>query len=564
MRVTDPKVHLEIQTSRKTPVGILRTTFWDRDEKKIKHTQIARIKNKTLNELHIIQAAFRGDAVHADSPEATQNIRSRELGASREILNLIKRLGLDKTIYSRNEPWVQSILAMIAGRIIYQDSKLALCNLWENTCLWELCGIEGKPQVQKHCYRAMDELLKRKASIQKKLAHKHLGKNQAETLILYDITSTYFEGEYEHSEIVTYGYNRDRKRGTKQVVIGLICTSEGCPIGIEIFKGNTKDDSTVIHKITEIREQYGIQKCTFVGDRGMLTAKNLDHFKNDNDLHTITALTHGNMKELLGRKVIQLELFDEKNIVEVSEHDTPGIRYCLCKNPQSAAKETATRRRLIELSEEALQQTANYKQKCTVEKLGARVGRILQKYKMGKFIDWQIEASETTSEDPKSKAQLKSRSHKLTWKLNEEKIISEQQLDGCYIIRTDVPKETMDTGEVVKSYKELGNIERAFRNMKTVTLEMRPVHHKSDERIQSHLMLCMLAYHVQWHMHQAFRPIYETDGQGSERSSTFRNLIESLKSIRSNTMRSGKVEYDSPTQPNEKQQQIINLLEQVT
>ncbi|MCF6311264.1 MAG: hypothetical protein L3J39_02330, partial [Verrucomicrobiales bacterium] len=169
MPTKEPKIHLEIQTSRKSPVGILRTTFWVSDQKKYRHHQIARIKNKTLNELRLIQASFRGDVVPADSREATQNIRSRELGASREILSLINRLNLQRMIYSRNEPWVQHVLAMVAGRIIYQDSKLALCNMWENTCLWELCGVEGRPQVQKHCYAAMDELLKRKKSIQQKM-----------------------------------------------------------------------------------------------------------------------------------------------------------------------------------------------------------------------------------------------------------------------------------------------------------------------------------------------------------------------------------------------------------
>jgi len=548
----EPKIHLEIQTSRKSPVGILRTTFWDKEQKKYRHQQVARIKNKTLNELRLIQASFRGDVVLADSPEATRNIRSRELGASREILDLIKRLNLSKMIYSRKESWVQYILAMIAGRIIYQDSKLALCNMWENTCLWELCGVEGKPQVQKHCYAPMDELLKRKNTIQQKLAKKHLAKNKPETIILYDITSTYFEGEYEDSELVKYGYNRDKKRGTKQIVIGLICTSEGCPIGVEVFKGNTKDESTVVDKINEIRELYGIKKCTFVGDRGMLTAKNIERFKEDKDLFTITALTHGNMKELLENKTIQLELFDEKNIVEAQDLDSPEIRYCLCKNPHSAKKETATREKLLELSEKALEEVANYKRKCTVAELGARVGRVLQKYKMGKFINWHIEESED--------GEKKSSNHKLVWALDTLKISTEQKLDGCYIIKTNLPPETMTTQEVVDSYKALGNVERAFRNMKTITLEMRPIHHKKDKRIEAHVFICMLAYYVQWHMHKAFEPIYEADGQGANRSSTFRKIIEDLKSIRSNTMLTNKVEYETPTLPNETQEQIIELL----
>jgi len=548
MPSAEPKVHLEIQTSRKTPVGILRTTFWDSEQKKYRHQQIARIKNKSLNDLRLIQASFRGDAVLAESPEATRNTRSRELGASREILEVIHRLGLHKTIYSRNEAWVGHILAMVAGRIIYQDSKLALCNLWENTCLWELCGVGGKPQVQKHCYSPMDELLKRKSSIQAKLAAKHLRKSDAETIVLYDITSTYFEGQYEHSDLVTYGYNRDKKRGTKQVVIGLICTAEGCPVGVEVFKGNTGDSSTVVGKINEIRETYGIQKCTFIGDRGMLTAKNLEHFKTDADLFTITALTHGNMKSLLENKTIQLELFDEKNIEQANDRENPAIRYCLCKNPQSAAKETATRKRLLELSESALHEIAAYKRKCTVEVLGSRVGRMLQKYKMGKFINWHVEPS-AGGGGGGGGGGGESREHKLIWTLDDEKISREQQLDGCYIIRTDLPPETMDSQEVVASYKALGNIERAFRNMKTVTLEMRPVHHKTDARIESHIFICMLAYYVQWHMHKAFEPVYEADGQGADRSATFRNQIEKLKCIRSNTMSNSKMTYEIPTQP---------------
>jgi transposase len=556
MRTKEGQVHLEIQTSSKKPVGILRTSYWDKEAKKCKHRQIGRIKNKSVDELRLIQASFRGDVVPVGSPDITQNIRSRELGASREILSLMKRLNLHKTIYSRNEPWVQHVLAMIAGRLIYQDSKLALCNMWKNTCLWELCGVEGKPQVQKHCYSPMDELLKRQKSIQQKLAKKHLAQNEAETIILYDITSTYFEGEYEESNIVTYGYNRDRKRGTKQVVIGLICTAEGCPIGVEVFKGNTKDETTVVDKINEIRELYGIQKCTFVGDRGMLSAKNLERFKDDPDLFTITALTHGNMKGLLENKTIQLELFDENNIIEVQDLTDPTLRYCLCKNPHSAAKETATRKRLLELSENALKEIADYKRKCTVETLGARVGRVLQKYKMAKFINWHIEAGKD--------GETKSCEHKLVWTLDETKISREQKLDGCYVITTNLPPEIKTTEEVVQSYKNLGNIERAFRNIKTVTLEMRPIHHKMDHRIEAHIFICMLAYYVQWHMHRAFEPLYQSDGQGANRSLTFNNLIEELKSIRSNTMRTKNMEYECPTVPNESQARTINLLEQVS
>jgi transposase len=262
------------------------------------------------------------------------------------------------------------------------------------------------------------------------------------------------------------------------------------------------------------------------------------------------------MKDLLENKTIQLELFDENNIIEVQDLTDPTLRYCLCKNPYSAAKETATRKRLLELSDDALKEVADYKRKCTVETLGARVGRVLQKYKMAKFINWHIEAGKD--------GETKSCEHKLVWTLDEAKISREQKLDGCYVITTNLPPEIKTTEEVVQSYKDLGNIERAFRNIKTVTLEMRPIHHKMDHRIEAHIFICMLAYYVQWHMHRAFEPLYQSDGQGANRSLTFNNLIEELKSIRSNTMRTKKMEYECPTVPNESQARIITLLEQVS
>jgi transposase len=188
--------------------------------------------------------------------------------------------------------------------------------------------------------------------------------------------------------------------------------------------------------------------------------------------------------------------------------------------------------------------------------LGSRVGKILQKYKMGKFIDWHVEAAK--------EGESKSCGHKLVWTLDTDKISREEKLDGCYVIRTNLPQESMGTEKVAKTYKSLGNIERAFRNLKTVTLEMRPVHHKMDSRIEAHIFICMLAYYVQWHMHKAFGPIYEADGRGSERSVTFSNTIEKLKSIRSNTMRTNKMEYECPTLPDEQQEHIIQLLSQIT
>ena len=539
---------MEIQTSRKSPVGLLRTTFWDKKSKKARHTQHGRITGCTLEQLQMLQLSFRGGVVPAGDPKAFKVAASREFGASHMILNLAKELGLHRMLYSRTAPWTDCIMAMIAGRIVYQGSKLGLCNQWQNTCLWELCGIKGQPDVDKHCYAPLDRLLERQQAIQKKLAKTHLKDG---VMVLYDITSTYFEGEYEDSELVTYGYNRDRKKGFEQVVVGLITNEEGCPVGCEVFKGNTNDSSTVMDKMDEIRKLFGLEHFIFVGDRGMVTQGRFEDIRKLGNINTISALTHGQLRELLKRKVFVPDLFDEKNIVEIIDPDDNELRYCLCKNPVTQQNETATRMRLLELTKSALKNIASYKKKTTIEKLGARVGKVLAKYKMGKFVSWSIDADETD---------LKSKSHKLKWTFDQEKIAEEERLDGCYIIRTDTPQGQLDSKSVVHAYKSLGNVERAFRNLKTVQLEMRPVYHKTDDRIRAHVFLCMLAYYVQWHMQQRLQPLFDSDGYGAERRWTFAGIIECMRQRCRHTINIQNIQFQQDGELTDEQQKITDLL----
>ena len=275
-------------------MGILRTSF--RENGKMKHTQHGRITGCTLQQLKLLQRAFREQVIPRDDPEAFKILHSREYGASYSILALAKQLGLPQALYSRREPWVNSLLAMIVGRLVYAASKLSLCHHAPNTCLWELCGIEGLPDVESHCYAPMDNLLQRQGVIQKKLAQRHLNGGH---VVLYDITSVYFEGEYNASELVKFGYNRDGKKGHEQVVVGLMCNAQGCPVGVEVYAGNTKDETTVIDKVHEIKRDYGIEKVIFVGDRGMITQSNIEALKKEEDLHMIGALTHREMRSLL-------------------------------------------------------------------------------------------------------------------------------------------------------------------------------------------------------------------------------------------------------------------------
>jgi len=530
--------HLEIQTHRKSPVGIIRSSF--REQGKVKHRSHGRLTGLPLQKLKLLQAAFRGDVLPKNDPNALQTFASKEYGASFAVLHFAKQLGLHTTLYSRPQQWVSDCLAMIAGRIIYAGSKLSLSHQWKNTALWELCGVEGAVDVDIHCYEAMDRLLERQDAIQHTLAAKHLADGH---LVLYDITSSYLEGEYKESELVDFGYNRDGKKGHEQIVIGLLCSKEGCPVGVEVFRGNTKDSTTVMGKITEMRERYGLQKIIFVGDRGMITSSNIDQLKDIEGLATISALTHPQIYALIARELFQPELFDEKQIAEVTDPEDLTLRYCLCRNPETARRETATRKRLMELTQVELDKIADAPRRSLPEKLGARVGRVLAKFKCGKFVQWEV------------------REGRLHWKIKQEKIDAEKRLDGCYIVcARNVSKEAMATNEVVVSYRKLELVESAFRNFKTVQLEVRPIYHKKDDRIRAHVFLCTLAYYVQWHMIKRLQPLFAKDKEGKNRQWSFKNVIERLKCIRREKVRLSGVEFQTVGTPEPDQEEILKLL----
>jgi Transposase DDE domain len=525
-------LHLEIQRHRGNPIGLIRSSY--RENGKVKHSTHGRITGLTLEQLKLLQAAFRGDVVPKGSAEDFQILASKEYGASYALLELAKELGLDRALYSRKEAWVQDCLAMIVGRIVYSGSKLALSNQWKNTALWELSGVEGKVDVDQHCYLPMDRLLERQSAIQRTLAARHL---QDGHLVLYDITSSYFEGAYTQSDIVTFGYNRDGKRGHEQMVIALLCSAEGCPVGVEVFAGNTQDASTVPEKIAQLQRQYGLKEIIFVGDRGMITKTVAEKIKGIEGLHTISALTHRQIVGLLERKVITAELFDEGQIVEVIDPEEPKRRYCLCRNPQTAGREAKTRERLLERTRAELD-----KRRASAKTLGARVGRVLERSKMGKFVRWDVIDG------------------RLSWNFDQDKIVAEKLFDGCYIVSGEVPKEKMAASEVVASYKKLGLVEEAFRSLKTVQLEVRPVYHKTDDRIRSHVFLCTLAYYLQWHLKQRLEPLFAADGTNKDRQWTVRNVIERLAAIRREKIAMGTVEFKKVTTPEPDQQTILDYL----
>lgn len=531
-------LHLEIQKHRRHVYGLIRSSY--REDGRVKHTTHGRINGMSLEQLKLLQAAFRGEVIPKNSPDALRISGSKEYGASAAALALAHELGLDRAIYSRREPWVNDALAMIVGRLVFAGSKLALSNQWKNTALWELCGVTGPVDVDVHCYASMDRLLARQAQIEKTLAQRHLKEGR---LVLYDITSSYFEGAYDTSELVLFGYNRDGKRGHEQMVVALVCNEDGCPVGVEVFPGNTQDASTVPQKIAHIREAYGVKEIVFVGDRGMITQASAEKVQGLEGLNLISALTHRQIVDLLDRKVITPELFDETKIAEVIDPQDPRRRYALCRNPQSARRETTTRQRLLDLTQAGLDKIAHAQRISNAEKIGSRVGRILQQYKMGKFVTWDVQDG------------------RLHWKFDQERVAAEMLLDGCYVICADVKAEAMNGANVVAAYKKLQLVETAFRNIKTVQLELRPVFHKNDDRIRAHVFLCMLAYYLQWHMKQRLRPLFDADGEGKNRQWTFENVIQRLMTIRREKVSLAGTEFLQITTPEPDQQSILDLLQ---
>jgi transposase len=531
-------MYFEIQKVGKYYYGLFRSSY--REGSKVLHITHSRVTGLSLDQLKLIQGAIRGELIHKDVIQSSETIYSKEYGASYAILTLAKELGLDKIIYSRySEQWVKDCLAMIVGRLVFAGSKLFLSHCNKITSLWEQCGISGEVDVNEHCYGPMDHLLERQESIQKQLIAKHC---KGKTLVLYDITSSYFEGEYKNSNLVEFGHNRDKKRGYEQVNIGLICDDEGCPLAVEVFPGNLKDSETVINKIEQLQTIYGFDNLIFTGDRGMFTSVKREELKGKKGLHIITAMTHPEMRKLLQRDVIQIGLFDDENIVEVIEPDDKKIRYCLCRNNASAERETKTRKALLDKTKTKLNVISNVKNRKSEKTISMQVGRVLQQTKMSKFVEW------------------KTIDGRLEWKFNNEKIEEEQSTDGCYIITTDIPKEQMDKIKVVESYKSLQLVEQAFRNIKTVQLEIRPAYHKTDDRIRCHVFVCMLAYYLQWHMKKRLQPLFNSDGKNKDRKWTFNLVIETLKSIRKQTNCKNGITYHTITSPDNDQQKILDLL----
>jgi len=485
---------------------LLRRTY--RDGGKVKHQTLGNLSHLPPDLIDTIRRRLRGEPPEDGGP--WEILRSLPHGHVVAVLRTIERIGLDNVLASRPSRQRGVVVALIVARILKPGSKLSTVRaLREETATTSLSLELGLEDVtEREVYEAIDWLQQRQKRIENKLAKKHL---QDGTLLLYDVSSSYYTGC--KPGLVRFGYSRDRKRGFPQIVYGLLCNGQGCPVSVEVFEGNTADPSTLASQIQKVRKRFGVRRVVFVGDRGMLTSRRIDEeLRGVEGLDWISALRTEGVKKLVSHGAIELSLFDERDLAEVSSPDFPGERLVVCRNPLLADRRAKKRAELLEASEKKLDAivAATQRKKRPLrgkDKIGLRIGKVLGKYKVGKH--FVLDISDAS----------------FSYRRDEAKISEESALDGIYVVRTSVQPDVMSSEDAVRAYKDLAKVERAFRSMKTVDLKVRPIYHWLDERIRGHVFLCMLAYYVEWHMRQQLAPILFDDHQRTEAEQSRESVV---------------------------------------
>ncbi|MCA1699272.1 MAG: IS1634 family transposase, partial [Actinobacteria bacterium] len=353
-------------------------------------------------------------------------------------------------------------------------------------------GVEGADEDD--LYGALDWLGGRQARIEDRLARRHLAAGE---LVLYDVSSSYFEGR--SCPLAKLGYSRDQRRGTLQIVYGLLCDRSGRPLSVEVFTGELHDDKTLPAQIEKLKTRFGLKTVVVVADRGMVTKANLALMAESEGVGWITALKAPQIKKLVAQGALQLSLFDEHNLAEIeAPQDYPGERLVVCRNPLVAAERARKREELLAATERGLEEIQARVERATLtgaDQIGLAVGPALKRYRVKKH--FEIEISDTS----------------FSFKRKADQIEAEATLDGFYVLRTNVPAQTLASADVVRSYKGLEQVESAFRSFKGPELEIRPIHHRLEDRVRAHVLLCMLAYYLTWHLRAAWAPLLFKDEQ---------------------------------------------------
>jgi len=506
---------------------------------KVRHRTLSNLSKMPPAMIATIEAFLKGSP--AVRPEQLPSKSSREFGTVAAVAAVLRDIGLERIIYSRNTRWRRLVCLMIAARIIAQGSKLSIISWLKDTAADSVFGFDRKALDVGDLYAALDRLLERQGDIQRQLAARSLSDG---CLVFYDLTSTYFEGE--HCLIARFGYNRDGRKGKLQVVIGMTADIRGRPVGIEVFEGNTKDSETLEEKIKELKGDYGLEEVIFVGDRGLSTVGNLEKL-HAAGFRYISAMTHKALMKKIEQKSspLQIDMFDSRRIMEVIDPADPGVRWCLCKNEQTARRESATRAALMEKTENklrALERSVAKGKRKRRDVILAQAVKAVNSLRMAKFYGY--EAGEGS----------------FRWWVKTDVLERERRLDGCYVITTDVSAERLKAEETVENYKRLQHIEAAWRRMKTVQLEIRPVWRWRPDRVRAHVFLCMLAYLVQHEMWRRLKPLFNTNGNGKDRQWTFHSVLSRLSSLREEEREIEGHTFLTYTRPDPEQSEILRLL----
>jgi transposase len=568
-------MYVDTVPNRNSPPAILLRESSRQGGRILKRT-LANLSDWPPAQVDLLRRVLKGESLVSPA-DALLIERSLPHGHVAAALGTLRRLGLEQTLARTRSPQRDLVCAMIVARILAPASKLATARgLAAQTAISSLGAILELDKVDEdHLYDAMDWLRTRQTPVEDKLAQRHL---QDGSLVLYDVSSTYFEGR--HCPLARFGHSRDERPGNLQIVFGLLTNHQGCPVAVEVFEGNTGDPKTVSAQVRKLRQRFGLKEVVMVGDRGMLTSARIrEDLQTEEGLRWITALKAPQIQQLAADKNLQLSLFDERDLAEIQHPDYPGERLIACRNPLLGEERKRKREELLVATEKQLQKIVAATQRKRrplrgKKDIGMAVGKVLGHYKMGKHYQLTIEDDG------------------FRWERKQANIQREASLDGIYVIRTSVPANALTSEQVVARYKSLSTVERAFRSMKSVDLKVRPIHHYQPERVKAHVFLCMLAYYVEWHMRQALAPMLFDDedreaaqakrtsivapAQRSESAlkkavskqtadglpvHSFRTLLADLATLTKNRTRMGEQSFDLLATPTPVQERALEFLQ---
>jgi transposase len=487
-------MYISIIPNRNSPPAILLREGW-REGNRVRQRTLANLSAWPPEKIETFRRLLRNEPL-VSPHDLFRTQKTVPHGHVQAILQMIRKLELDRLISAQPGRERDLVVAMVAQRLISPTSKLATTRAWHTTTLAEEVGVAEA--TEDDLYEAMDWLLERKERIEKKLAARHLREGG---LVLYDVSSSFYEGRT--CPLAQFGHDRDGKKGLPVIVYGVMTNGEGCPVAVEVYAGNTADPTTVADQIEKLRERFGLTRVVMVGDRGMLTQPQIDKLKQHPGFGWITALTSTAIRELVKEGALQLSLLDQKNLAEIISANYPGERLMVCHNPVLGEERKRKREALLAATEKSLekigQEVARRKKKpLTAAEIGLKVGKVLGHYKMGKHFECKIGEG------------------RLAWNRRAQSIEQEEKLDGIYVLRTSEPAERLSAEDTVRSYKSLAEVERAFRCLKGIDLLVRPIRHRTEDRVPAHIFLCVLAYYVEWHLRRAWAPLLFEDEERRE------------------------------------------------